>query len=242
MMDNMDKKDNKDSKDKSIEYILAQGFVEPPTFWGRVSKMFRVIGWKFIFWDLNYSLIFASVTILGIMFLFRYVPELQYSIAFALSPIMFLIIVLFAEISERMCDLYELKQTCRYTSRQIAAPRCVCYSVVGVVFAVGVTAFSAENIAQFFRLLPLCLGGLFLFAAIELLVIRFSRNKWAIAIFSSAWILLNLALPAIFRGYWEAFLSNLPIVLTIVLAIMGALAFAYQTNKMLMEENYYVIA
>ena len=217
-------------KNASIEYILAQGFVKPPTFWERVLKMFRVLGWRFIFWDLNYSLIFTSVTLLGVVHLFRHAPiDFQYSFVFGLSPKMFLIIVLFAEINERMCGLYELKQTCRYTSRQITALRCICYSVVGVVFAVSITAFSAEDVPNFFRLLPLCLSGLFLFATIELLVIRFSQSKWSIAIFSSVWIFANLALLFIFQEYWEIFLSNLPLAFTIVFAITGALAFAYQT-------------
>jgi len=231
------------NKNKSIEFILEQGFVKPPTFWERISKMFNVFGWKFIFWDLTYSLIFVSITLLGTAFLFRHTPmDYENSIAFGFSPVLFLIIVLFAEMTERACGLYELKQTCRYTSRQITALRCIFYSVAGAAFAVIITAFSAENTAHFFRLLPLCLGGMFLCGAIELSVIRLSRSKWAIAVFSALWVFINLVLPFTFGVRWELFLSGLPIAITIIFAITGAAVLIYQINKMLTEENHYVIA
>ena len=230
-------------KNKSIEYILAQGFVAPPTLKERIATIHNLFDLKLIFWNLNYSIIFAFVTTLAVLFLFRHAPvDFRYSVAVGLSPLTFLSIVLFAEITERNCTLYELKQTCRYTSRQITALRCICYSIVGVVFAVGITAFSTAGLWQFFRLLPLCLGGLFLFATIELLVIRFLRGNWSVAIFSGMWILANLALPLIFREQWETFLLNLPPTLTATFAIACALSFAYQTNTIFTEENHHVTA
>jgi len=200
--------------------------------------MHHMLGWRFIFWDLSYSLIFAAVTLLGLGFLFHHAPlDFQHSVAFGFSPVLFLLIVLVAELSERTCNLYELKQTCIYTSRQISALRCICYSVAGVAFAVFITAFSTENMAQFLRLLPLCLSGLFLCAAAELTVMRLSRSKWAIAAFSTLWMLGNLTLPFALGERWELFLSGLPLVLTIMFAALGATGFIYQSNKMLSEEK-----
>ena len=227
----------------SIEYILSQGLVKPPTFLERITKIFRVIGVKFIFWDLSYSLIFTFVTLSGVIWLFRHSPhEYQYSVALMFSPALFLLIMFFAEINERTCGLYELKQTCLYTSRQITAIRCVCYSAVGTVFAVFVTAFLAESAAQFFRLLPLCLGGLFLCASTELSLIRLLRSKWSVVIYTVAWLFMNLALPSAFREKWELLLSGLPVLFTAAIAILGIILFAYQTNKMLTEGNRYVNA
>jgi len=231
-------------KNASIEFILAQGFVKPQTFWGIVSKMHSVLGLKLIFWDLSYSIIFVFVTLSGMLFLFRHVPMdyFRYSVAVGFSPMLFVLITLLAEMNERACGLYELKQTCRYTSRQITALRCIYYSLAGVGFAVIVTAFSSESTASFFRILPLCLGGLFLCATAELSVIRHTRGKWAIIGFSAVWMLINITLPITLGERWETFLSNLPPYLTIVFMIAGAVMFMYQTNKMLTEGNSYVIA
>jgi len=230
-------------KRASVEYILAQGFVKPQTFWEHITKMYQTFGLRFIFWDLSYSLIFAAVTLSGLALLFFSAPlNFEYSAAFGFSPILFLFIMLFNEMGNRACGLYELKQTCHHTSRHITALRCICHSVLGFIFAITVTALCTENTVQFFRLLPLCLGGLFLCATIKLSVIRLTRNKWAIAIFSSAWLTVNLVLPIIFRENWETFLSSLPLALTISFAISGAAVFIYQTNKMLTEGNRYAAA
>ena len=230
-------------KNESVEYILSQGLTKPPTFLERITKMFRVLGWRFIFWDLNYSLIFASVTLLGIAVLICFTSmDYHQSVAIGFSPMLFLTIVLFAEISERTCGLFELKQTCHYTSRQITALRCIFYSVAGVAFATIVTAFFTDSVVHFLKLLPLCLVGLFLCATIELLVIRLTRNNWGILVFPIAWIISNVALPSTFREKWEKFLSGLPLTFTITLALVCGLIFIYQINKMLTEENYYVIA
>ena len=230
-------------KNASIEYILAQGLVSPPTFWERIIKMHRSLGCKFIFWDLSYSLIFAAVTILGVAFLFRYAPiDYQYSVAFGFSPVLFLFIMLFSEINERACGLFELKQTCLYTSRQITALRCIYYSLTGTAFVIVATIIFTESTAQFFRILPLSLGGLFLCATIGLSVIRVSRSKWAIAIFGIAWVSFNLTFPFTFGEDWELFLSGLPLALTVAFTIIGAVGFIYQTKKMLLEEKQYVTA
>ena len=234
---------NEKEKNASIEFILDKGLVVPPTLWERVTKMHRVLGWKFIFWDFSYSMIFVAITLLGIVLLFDRAPmEYIYSVAVGFSPMLFLSIMFFAEVNERACGLYELKQTCLFTSRQITALRCMYYSLAGVAFAIVVTAFAAENIAQFFRILPLCLGGLFLCATIGLSAIRISRSKWAVAVFSVTWTFINLVLPFTFGQSWETLLSTLPLVFTIAFAIAVAAAFIYQTNKMLTEEKQYAYA
>lgn len=233
--------DNK--KNNSIEYILAQGFAPPPTLWGRVKKMYQQLGWRFIFWDMSYSIIFATITLLGVWVMFTHAPmDFQYSVAFGFSPVLFLLIVLFAEMSERACSVYELKQTCLYTSRQISALRCICYSLVGVLFTVIVTAFSAESMVQFSRLLPLCLSGLFLCALLKLTVLRFSGSRWTILAFSILWIVTSTALPFTLGAKWEALLSSIPIAFTIAFTVLGATGFIYQTNKLLTEEKNYAYA
>jgi len=231
-------------KNTSIEYILTQGFVTPPTFWERVTKMHRVLGWRFIFWDLSYSIIFVFVIQSALMFLFRNVSleYMQYSVAVGFAPMLFILITLLAEISERACGLYELKQTCRYTSRQITALRCIYYSLAGVGFAVFVSAFASDSTAHFVRILPLCLGVLFLSATLELSIMRQWQGKWCIAVFSGIWLVVNCMLPIALGARWEVFLSSLPLVITIIFMAAGGLVFMYQINKMLMEEQNYAIA
>jgi len=143
---------NENEKNASIEYILAQGLRKPQTTRSRIIEMIRGIGFRYIFWDTGYSLLFAAVTIAVVAALLTAWPDdYRYTASVAVAPLMFLLIMASAETSERACGLYELKQTCRYTVRQITALRVVCYSAAGV--AAGLPESSVKS--KYYRLINL---------------------------------------------------------------------------------------
>jgi hypothetical protein len=111
---------NDKTKNESIEYILSQGLVKPQTARRRILEMLRIIGFRFIFWDIGYSLFFTAITLAVVFLLFGFVPDdYRYSSSIAVAPLLFLLITMFAETSERVCRLYELKQTCYYSIWQV---------------------------------------------------------------------------------------------------------------------------
>lgn len=235
----MDKK----TKNASIEYILFQGLVKPQTARERIAEMLRTIGFRFIFWDTGYSLFFTAVTLAVVFVLFSFAPDdYRCSAAIAVAPLFFLLITMFAETSERVCGLYELKQTCRYTIRQITALRVICYSVVGFVFTAVIAAISTDSGYEFLALFPLCLSALFLCAALSISFMHFLHGKWVNAVFSAIWVFVNIVIPFSLGQKWEMVLREMPIAFSVVLAVLGGAAFAYQTSKMLSEVKKYAIA
>jgi hypothetical protein len=235
----MDKK----TKNASIEYILSQGLVKPQTTRERISEMLRSIGFRFIFWDTGYSLFFAAVTLAGVLVLFSFAPDdYRCSASIAVAPLVFLLITMFAETTERTCGLYELKQTCRYTIQQITALRVICYSVVGFVFTVVIATISTDSGYEFLSLFPLCLSALFLCATLSISCMRFLHGKWVNAVFSAVWVFVNIVIPFSLGEKWEAILREIPIVFSVVLAVLGGAALAYQISKMLSEVKKYAVA
>jgi hypothetical protein len=225
---------NEREKNASVEYILARGLARPQSARERIAEMIRRMGFRFIFWDMGYSLFFALLSLAAVVVLFRLAPEnSRCSAAVACAPMLFLLIVLFAETSERAFGLYELKQTCRYTVTQIAALRVICYSFAGTAFTVVVAAESATDAREFLSLFPLCLFALFLCAVLEIHVMRVARRKWANAVCSAVWILVNILLPLLFGKEWESLLRETPPVVSAALAIVVVAAFIRQTSKML---------
>ena len=234
---------NEKEKNASIDYILSRGLVKPQSAWTQIAEMYRAIGLRSIFWDTGYSLFFTAVTLAVVLVVFAVTPEnLRYSAAVAVAPLMFLLITLFAETSERACGLYGLKQTCRYTIRQIAALRAVCYSVAGVAFTAVIAAISAKGVYEFFSIFPLCLSALFICAALSLSVARFSRGKWAYAAYSAVWVFASIALPFSLDEKWEQFLAGVPVALSVVIVIIGMAVLAYQISKILSEVDHYAVA
>lgn len=234
---------NEKVKNASIEYILLHGLVKPQTAKERITEMLRTIGFRFIFWDTGYSLLFTAVTLAGILVLFSFAPNnYRCSAAVGVAPLLFLLITLFAETSERACGLYELKQTCRYTIRQITALRVICYSIVGSAFTAVVAAMSATGGYEFLSLFPLCLSAMFICAVLGLSAMRFLPGKWVNAVFSAAWVFVNIALPFSLGEKWEAILRNMPIAISAAFAVFGAAVLAYQISKMLSEVKKYAVA
>ncbi|MFX3635569.1 MAG: hypothetical protein ACE3L7_00640 [Candidatus Pristimantibacillus sp.] len=235
----MDKK----TKNTSINYILSQGLVKPQTSRERIAEMLRNIGFRFLFWDIGYSLFFALVTLAGVLVLFSFAPDdYRFSATIAVTPLVFLLINMFAETSERTCGLYELKQTCRYTIQQVSALRVICYSVVGFVFTAVIATISTDNGYEFLSLFSLCLSALFLCATLSISFMRFLHGKWVNAIFSAGWVFINIVIPFSLEERWEAILREIPIALSVLLAVLGAAALVYQISKMLLEVKRYAVA
>ncbi|MDR0294282.1 MAG: hypothetical protein LBH95_09055 [Oscillospiraceae bacterium] len=234
---------NEREKNASIAYILSQSPLKPRPARARAAGMLRAIGLRYIFWDTGYSLFFAAVTLAAVTALFLAAPgEYRYSAAVAVAPLLFLLTSAFAETSERADGLYELKQTCRYTIRQIAALRVLCYSVAGAAFTAVVAAAGAKDGYEFISLFPLCLSALFACAALSLAAMRFLRGKWGGAAFLAAWAFVSAALPFSLGERWETLLGGTPAAISAVIAVTGAAALAVQLSKMLSEADKYAAA
>jgi hypothetical protein len=217
--------------------------VTPQTAWARIAEMTRAIGLRYIFWDTGYSLFFAAVTLAVVLVLFAFAPDdYRYSASVAVAPLMFILITVFTETSERACGLYELKQTCRYTIRQITALRVVFYSVLGAAFTAVIAVLGAKDAYEFLSLFPLCLSALFVCAALSLTIMRFFHGKWVHAGFSAAWVFVSIMLAFSLNKRWETLLSGTPVLLSVIVALIGAAVLAYQISRMLSEVDKYAVA
>ena len=234
---------NGNERDKSINLILESGLEPCPTAFARICALFRGLGLRFLFWDTAFSMIFTLVTMLGALAVMALCPaQHSHTAAAAISPLLFLVITLFAETAERAGALYELKQTCYYTAAQTTALRAICYSVLGLVFTVIVVAIGAAGTGAFWSLLLLCLCVFLLCACIQVSALRFFRQKWATAVASGAWVFVNLALPVAFAPKWEAILRSVPHIAVGIIAILCAAVLTWQIRKLIMEGKTYVVA
>ncbi|WP_172253448.1 hypothetical protein [Saccharibacillus deserti] len=230
-------------KNASIDTILDRGLVKPPAAGERIGSMLRELGLRFIFWDTGYSLFFAALTFGCAFVLFMLMPEESgASAAVAIAPLLMLLAVSFAETSERLGGLYEIKQTCRYTIRQIAALRVIVYSAAGTVLTAIVAFAGANGEGGFLSLFPLCLAALFVCSALSLSMLHRTRNEWFHALFTAGWIFANLALGFAAGERWENLLRGMPAALSIGFAVIGAALFVWQLSKMLREVKPYAIA
>lgn len=234
---------NEKMKEASIAKILELGLVKPQTMSDRMREIVRSLGLRFLFWDTGYSLFFAGLTLAIVLVLFCLAPDAyRSSAAVAVAPLFFLFAVLFTETSERLGRLYELKMTCRYTIQQITALRVTCYAILGTAFTAAIAMVSADDAYAFLVLFPLCLSALFICAFLALVLMHKSRSKWAHAALSAAWLFTSITFPFYLGDKWETFLLGVPIGVSLVLALLGGAALAYQIIIMLREVQRHAVA
>jgi hypothetical protein len=221
-------------KNGAIENILAKGLRKPQSLWSALSGIRQLLGFRFIFWDTAQALVLSAIILAATVLCILFSPEaFRVSVLFGCSPLLFIIIIFSTEAIERADSLYELKLTCKYTIRQITAFRIMCFSLLGVVFCVGVTEVQAENADEVLRLFPLSLCALFICAFISLFFIRRFAGKLTFVSAVVLWMVIASAPALIFGDKWERFLSGLPAAVTLGGAALFAALFLFEIRKLM---------
>ncbi|MDR1069829.1 MAG: hypothetical protein LBL37_03500 [Gracilibacteraceae bacterium] len=219
-------------KERAIENILDRGLRKPRSFWAALREIRRLLGYRFVFWDTAQALVSSVITLAGVALFIALSPAaLRHTVLFGCSPLLFMVVMLFAETMECAGGLYELKLTCRYTIRQITALRILCFSLLGIAFCAGVTACQAKNMHEVLRLFPLSLCALFICAFISLFLIRRLAGKQTYALAAALWAAIACLPAFLFGKKWESFLLDLPAVVTAGAALLAAALFLLEIKK-----------
>lgn len=226
---------SQDEKDRSIDYILSRGLTRPRTLWQHVCELHRALGLRFLFLNTAQPVIISAALMIGFTALFP-LPYEQYKFAvlFAAAPIFFIFAVLLTEWAERMNALYELKMTCKYTIRQIAAFRVLCFSWIGMVLCTLAPLFIRfADIGSLLKALSLSLCSMFLFSFLAISFIRRSHSRWLHWVPVLLWTAAGPLPVMLFKTQWELFLSRLPVVLTAWIAALALVLFLQEIKKLI---------
>ena len=226
--------------DNAIDSIVTAGLVQPQSLWSYLAELRRCLGLKIIFMDAAQAVILTATAICGVLLAFPIIAsERVYTALFALSPMLFSMFVLFTETIEQYNGLYELKMTCKYTIRQIAAFRTLCFSLAGMVFCTFLSAFCNwyMGIGDLLRLMSISLGALFLCASMTMFLMRRFRDRRVFAVATGAWLMLNCLLMVLFGAIWERMITEMPTAITVVAALISGGLFAWETTTLLLSSR-----
>ena len=222
-----------EEKERAVEYILSKGLKKPKSLWQELYDMYRALGLRYVFYDAASSMGIAVFVMIG-FYMISLMSSEQYTNAsmFAAAPVFFIFVLILTETAERMSVVYELKMTCKYTIRQIAAFRILCFSLMGTVFCTLASLFVGyTDIGDFLRPFSLSLCALFLCSFLSLYIIEAFRKIPFTPVL--LWFAMNL-LPLLFFGeHWENFLSRVPIALTFCVAFVAFVLFITEIKKLM---------
>lgn len=224
-------------KETSIAYILEQGLVQPKSVRQQILGIHQQLGFRYLFWDNLYSLFFSVLTFGSVFVTILFVPfDYKLSILTISAPTLYLVLISFSEISERLNGLYELKQTLHYTIFQLTAFRILCYAFLGFILTTGLVLFTTKGVGEWLLALALSLFSLSLCTLVHLLVLRWIPIRWNVIGFSIIWLLCLMIFPALFGlKKWESFLKVIPLWSVLISCVVLLLLFIQQIKMMLQE-------
>ena len=223
-------------RDKAIEEILSKGLRKPKSLWGYVSNIYNTLGLRYIFFDMAFPIIMTIIATFGFIVLYPLTLERHlYAMVFAIAPIFFVFIVLFSEMAERVNGMYELKMTCKYTIQQISAFRVLCFSLLGTVFCTFISLYFSLLWVDFsfYKILSLSLCALFFCALLTLFLMRHYNWKWIHFAIMVLWIVVSYVPVRILGEKWELFLSQIPVVITMLVAVITCNLFLMEVKILL---------
>ncbi len=227
---------SQNEKDRAIENILSKGLSTPKSLWGYLCEIYRALGIRYIFLDTGLAIIMTIIATIGFIRLYPLsLEQYPYAMLFALAPVFFLFVVLFAETIERVSGLYELKMTCKYTVQQITAFRVLCFSLMGAVFCAFTSLyFSRLPVAyDFFRAFSLSLCALFLCSFLTIFIIRRFSQNWIYFTAMLLWMAIGFLPVRVFGQWWELFFSQIPVTVTVFVAVIACALFFMEIKNLM---------
>ena len=215
----------------AIATIISQGLTRPVSTGAFLWGMYRNLGLRVIFFEaasgilLSFAVAALYVLTLAVSLVWLELSGFFYTALFLFSPTLFISLTLSTEAIERIDGIYDLKMTCRYTIRQIAAFRFLCFSVIGTVFAVAGSyiVYMYADIGYLLGGLSIALCSLFLCSLLLIHVMRRWREGWYLG--TAIWVGAGMVPLILFRQRWEVFLSQLPPAITLGVAAIACVLF-----------------
>jgi len=223
-------------KDQEIDNILSKGLIAPKNLWTQLYEIYRVLGLRYIFSNALFSTLAACAVTLGIVVLYPFSASKHlYALLFAVAPLFYVLITSFIETAEKFSGLYELKMVCKYTIEQITAFRVFCYSLLGTCFCTLISIYFTHisSAYRFFKVFSFSICVLFLCSLMSIVIMRKVNWQWRQFITMVIWITLDVIPAWFFGNQWELFLSQIPMAVTLVIAVISFILFLCETKKLM---------
>lgn len=218
---------------EAVRTICDQALPKQETVWSFLENMTRSLGFRNIFHGtLDSALLTLTVCLLvggGSLYALLEAPNgpaLAAGAAFALSPLMLLVLFALLTWKGRSDGLYAIQMTCKYTLHHLTAYRVFAASLLNIGFN-GIYVLLLHRFLQihFFSILCISLSALFLFALLLIQTILRTPSVCGVLGLCAGWLAVNGGLFGIAPAAYGAFLQAVPVgvwLITVLLFAAGA--------------------
>lgn len=222
-----------------IDSIVNKGVKPKISFLQYIFNCFKEIGFKNIFHDkTELAIIFLSGIAMFIPLIISFSNsdmQVLYKFIFIMSPIIYLLAVLFSFYNSKEKGAFDIEMTCKYNLYQLSALRMFIFSLAGIIIntlSIIIVWCSGREI-DVIRMIVISITGLFMFSIIflySLLKLKFTISKYFVI---SAWIIINLFLSKSTSGMYQEFLIKAPLFIHILISSVCIVLYIKNLNKLI---------
>ncbi len=208
-----------EEKNQAIESILSEGLQQPEGIRDFFTRMYRTFGLKHLFFNVHQSIAIALLIVAGVVLMLSVnMSHSGYATVFLVSPLFFVLVVSLTEWMEQKDTLYELKRTFKYTVKDMAIFRTLCYSLISVFLSVILSLIYSKRLDSL-RTLAIAFSALFLCTLLTIVITRRFNHRYSYLTSFSMWGLVNVVPVLLLGKRWEVFLSRIPLSLTLLVSV-----------------------
>lgn len=215
-------------KQNSINYIKEKGIIKKDNLFSAMSRVYRNLGVKNIFFGVGDCLFLAFIcviTALGISSMME--PEYLNCTVLVTAPLFFAVAHLLTSWKDYMSGTAEQKAVCKYKPSHITAFRLLTFSLISIAFDIPASFILSKLLErEFLSVLLFSFCSLFLYSlvlTVSLLFIRWRYIEYAVP---AVWVAVNL-IPSLSFQKWAQFLNSMNSALPLVFCVLlAALYFA----------------
>ena len=231
---------------EAVRTICDQALPKQETVRSFLENMTRSLGFRNIFrGTLDSALLTLTVCLLvggGSLYALLEAPNgpaLAAGAAFALSPLMLLVLFALLTWKGRSDGLYALQMTCKYTLHHLTAYRVFAASLLNIGFN-GIYVLLLHRFLRlhFFSILCISLSALFLFALLLIQTILRTPSAFGVLGLCAGWLAVNGGLFWAISEAYRAFLQAVPVGVWLVTVLLFAVG-AWNSYRIWIRREYY---
>lgn len=221
-----------------ISIIVAKGLPQRKTFLTTLKDIWHNVPlWQVFFgrgeWLFSLILLVGVITFTVITVGENSIKAGEfYRLIFTGAPFVFLALTGFSFIDKKLNGTLEIEMTTKFTVYQLLAIRMFVYSVIASFFIITCIVIAAQFIGiQVLYSIPIALSGLFIFAAVLLLLYQEQHLVLRTGVFCTVWIGGNLGLSQWFPNSYQFVITQLPIIIYFLILVSAICLYLYSLKR-----------
>lgn len=222
-----------------VDGIIEAGVKPKKSFLTYLKDMVVEIGLKNIFHDRKEIVFISLLVIVTVTFSMFAIASNSSDIAsmyrfiFIVSPVLYIVILLFSFFNTKQKGTFELEMICKYNLYQMLSLRMFMFSVISTIMntIIILLVFVWKQEIDVLRAVCISITGLFLFSSVYIYIAVATKKPISKFLLVTGWLVINIGFYFMSNSIYDAFLMELPVYIHLTVTLICVIFYIKNLNK-----------